>query len=225
MSETPVVKRSKKAGKFLLLAANIIVLAGLGFSSVFFYLKYKNLKATIATPDQRIAKYEKEISKSFALPVGEKATLADVKSAADLKKDEANKEFFKDAADGDVLLVYSTSKQGILYRPTTKKIIKSGPVAFKQQIATELIGAKADRDTVTSVLKAVFASDVSVTTEIDAKTPITGGTIVVDATGKNADLAKRLATELKGKVGNAPEGQTAASAAVGVVIYAGAAGL
>ena len=206
--------------KILLVTANILVIAGLATSSVIFYLKYNNEKSKNLTTDQRIAKYEKEISKSYTLPSGEKATLADVKNASELKKDEANKDFFKDAADGDIVLIYANSKLGILYRPNSKKIIKTGPLAFKQQLSAYIVGAKSDRETVIALLKQAFANDISTASEADAKSPLAAGsTTIVDVTGKNTDLVNKLATELKGKVGSVPEGQDPPKEGFGVAIY------
>ncbi len=211
----------KKVKKIALITLNIVVIVGLGFTSGFYFVKYRNEKNNNLTTDQRIAKYEKEISKSYTLPSGDKATLADVKSAEELKKDEANKDFFKDVVNGDILLIYTNSKLGILYRPDTKKIIKTGPLAFKQQLTAFIVGAKADRDIVIAALKQAFANDISTATEADAKAPlVAGGTVIVDVSGKNADLVKRLATELKGTVGNVPEGQDRAPEGAGVAIYA-----
>jgi hypothetical protein len=210
----------RKVKKVVLITLNVLIIVGLGFTSTFYFIKYRNEKNNNLSTEQRIEKYEKEISKSYTLPSGDKATLADVKSADELKKDEANKDFFKDVANGDILLIYTNSKLGILYRPTTKKIIKTGPLAFKQQLTAFIVGAKADREAVIATLKKAFANDISTATEADAKTPITGTTIVVDVTGKNSDLAKRLATELKGVVGNAPEGQESATEGTGIAIYA-----
>ena len=206
--------------KWLLITLNIVVIAGLAATSVTFYLKYNNEKNKNLTTDQRIAKYEKEISKTYTLPAGEKATLADVKNAAELKKDETNKEFFKDAIDGDIVLIYANSKLGILYRPSSKKIIKTGPLAFKQQLSAYIVGGKTEREAVIALLKQAFSNDISTASEADAKTPLTAGsTTIVDVTGKNTDLVGRLATELKGKVGSVPEGQDAPKDGFGIAIY------
>lgn len=220
MSETRVVKKSKKAFKISLLIVNVLVIAGLGFTSVFFFLKYRDAKNNNQTPEQRIVQYEKEIAKTYTLPVGDKPTLADVKSAAELKKDQNNKEFFKDAVDGDILLVYNNSKLGILYRPSAKKIIKAGPVAFKQQVAVQVIGVKVDREAAVALLKSAYANDVTIASESDAKELIEGDTIIVDVTGKNSELAKKIAETLKGKVGNVPEGQESPSKDTGIVVFA-----
>ncbi len=212
------MSKKRTAYKITLTILNVLLILGLGFSSGFFYLKYQNLKNSSLTGDQRIAKYEKEISKSYTLPTGDQATLADVKNAAELKKDEANKDFFKDSQDGDVLLVYANSKLGILYRPSIKKIIKAGPVAFSQQVAANLVGAQVDRAAAAAVIKHAFSTTVNIATQADAKTALTS-TVVVDVTGKNTELVKQLATALKGSVGTVPEGQDAPTAGTGIAIY------
>lgn len=211
----------KNVKKIMLLVLNIVVIVGLGTSTVLFYIKYQDAKEASLTGDQKLAKYEKEISKTYTLPTDEKAQLYDVNNADQLKKDETNKDFFKDIQNGDVLLIYTNNKLGIIYRPATKKIIKTGPLAFKQQLTAAIVGAKADRESVIAVLKQVFANDITSATEIDAKTPITAGeTIIVDLTGNNKDLAAKLASELKGKVHNVPEGQDRPADTFGIAIYA-----
>ncbi len=211
----------KNVKKIMLLVLNIVVIVGLGTSTVLFYIKYQDAKEASLTGDQKLAKYEKEISKTYTLPTDEKAQLYDVNNADQLKKDETNKDFFKDIQNGDVLLIYTNNKLGIIYRPATKKIIKTGPLAFKQQLTAAIVGAKADRESVIAVLKQVFANDITSATEIDAKTPITAGeTIIVDLTGNNKDLAAKLASELKGKVDNVPEGQDRPADTFGIAIYA-----
>jgi hypothetical protein len=211
----------KNVKKIVLLVLNVLVIVGLSASTVLFYLKYQDAKEAALTGDQKLAKYEKEISKTYTLPTDEKAQLYDVNNADQLKKDETNKDFFKDIQNGDVLLIYTNNKLGIIYRPTTKKIIKTGPLAFKQQLTAAIIGAKTDREAVIAVLKRAFANDITSATELDAKTPLTAGaTIIVDLTGNNKDLVAKLASELKGKVDNVPEGQDRPSDTFGIAIYA-----
>ena len=204
--------------KVVLIIANVVLLAGLGFSSVYFFLKYNDLKNKSLTSDQRISKYEKDISKTYALPVGDKATLYDVTQADSLKKEGPNKDFFKDANNGDILLLYEKAKIGVLYRPSTKKIIKVGPAAITQNISLALYGAKADRDSAKGVIAKAFTSGVSLASEGDAKTALTG-TVVVDISGSNSETAAKIAQELKGTVGTVPEGEDKPASSVGIAIY------
>lgn len=209
----------KKVKKIILITADILIILGLGFTSGFFYLKYSNEKNKNLTTEQRITKYEKEISKTFTLPKDERPKLADVNIAEDTKK--IDKDFFKNVENNDILLIYEKAPLIIVYRPSTKKIISSGQVSFKQQLTVAVIGAKANRDSVVAILNQAFSKDITKATEADAKTPIAvGGTVVVDLTGKNAELVAKLATELKGKIGNVPEGQDKPADGTGVAIYA-----
>lgn len=66
----------------------------------------------------------KEVSKIIKLPDGEVPTIATV---SDLSKTQ-DKEFFKNALEGDKVLVYQNAKKAYLYRPTQNKIIEVGVV-------------------------------------------------------------------------------------------------
>ena len=217
MSETPIVKKKIPIKKILLLTLNFIVIIALGAGTIFFYLRYQAAQNNNLTDDQLIAKYQKEISKTFTLPNNEKPALGKVNDAESIKK--ANPDFFKNLTNQDILLIYNNAPLVVIYRPTTKKIIGSGQLKFTNKVLVSVIGTKADRSAAIGIIKQAFDNDVTVTTEIDAKTPITTGTIVVDTTGKNTELATKLATELKGKVGNAPEGQDKPLGTTGIAIY------
>lgn len=212
------MSKKKKALKISLVILNVVALAGLGFGTVFYYMKYNNLKNTTLTSDQRITKYEKEIGRTYALPTGEKPTLYDVTQADSLKKDGPNKDFFKDSNNGDVLLLYQNSKIGVLYRPAEKKIIKVGPAAVTQKVATELIGAKTLRDVAATIITESFSSTLNVSKQTDVAIAVSE-TIIVDVTGKNTALATTLAAGLKGKVGTVPEGQAQPASDTGIAVY------
>ncbi|MBI5357887.1 hypothetical protein HZB74_03515 [Candidatus Saccharibacteria bacterium] len=58
------------------------------------------------------------------VPQGEEPTIATVQDVSKLQ----NQAFFKNAQNGDKVLIYSQAKKAILYRPSTDKIIEVGPV-------------------------------------------------------------------------------------------------
>jgi hypothetical protein len=70
-----------------------------------------------------VNKYTKEIGEIILLPE-EIPTLATV---TDLSK-VSSQPFFKNAKEGDIVLVYAASKKAYLYRPEEKKIIEVGVV-------------------------------------------------------------------------------------------------
>ncbi|HSX45742.1 MAG TPA: hypothetical protein VLG27_01910 [Candidatus Saccharimonadia bacterium] len=70
--------------------------------------------------DDTVAK----VSKLFLVPQGEQPTLAVINDASKYK----NVAFFKNAQNGDRLLVYAQAREAILYRPSINKIIAVAPL-------------------------------------------------------------------------------------------------
>lgn len=69
-----------------------------------------------------------QINKTIALPPDENPTLATVTDVAKLR----SQNFFKNAQDGDKVLIYSKSGQAVLYRPSTKQVIEYAPINLSQ---------------------------------------------------------------------------------------------
>lgn len=65
-----------------------------------------------------------KVGKLILLPTGEQPTLAVVNDASKYN----NVAFFKNAANGDRLLVYAQAHEAILYRPSINKIIAVAPL-------------------------------------------------------------------------------------------------
>jgi hypothetical protein len=59
------------------------------------------------------------VSKLIILPQDEKPTIVTVKDASKLKGEQ----FYAEARNGDVTLVYSQAKKAILYRPSANVIV------------------------------------------------------------------------------------------------------
>jgi hypothetical protein len=70
-----------------------------------------------------------EVGKLLALPTDEKPTVATITDVEKLKEQV----FFKNASNGDKVLIYTKSKKAILYRPSEKKIVEVGAVNINQQ--------------------------------------------------------------------------------------------
>lgn len=73
-----------------------------------------------------------QIGKLIVLPANEYPTATTINDLSKLK----DKPFFKNAKKGDKLLVYTSSKWAVLYRPTENIIIETGPFDINQTSAT-----------------------------------------------------------------------------------------
>jgi len=67
------------------------------------------------------------VGKLLQLPKGETPTIATVNDASKAKKQSA---FFKNAQDGDKVLMYAKAGEAILYRPADNKIVLVAPLTF-----------------------------------------------------------------------------------------------
>lgn len=70
-----------------------------------------------------------EVGKLIALPTDEKPTVATVTDVGKVK----DQPFFKNAKNGDKVIIYTNARKAILYRPTEKRIIEVGAVNINQQ--------------------------------------------------------------------------------------------
>lgn len=73
-------------------------------------------------------KVTKEVGKLYSLPTNESPTVATIKDVDQLR----DQVFFKNAQNGDRLLVYPQNEFAILYREKENRIINTGPVSTEQ---------------------------------------------------------------------------------------------
>lgn len=71
-----------------------------------------------------------EVGKLYALPTDEKPTVATITDVDKLK----DQPLFKNAKNGDKVLIYTTANKAILYRPSEKRIIEVGSVNIGNQV-------------------------------------------------------------------------------------------
>lgn len=65
----------------------------------------------------------REVSDVYLLPTDEQPTIARITDVSKV----GDQVFFKDAQDGDVLLVYRQAKLALIYRPEVHKLVNVGP--------------------------------------------------------------------------------------------------
>ena len=146
-STSASLKRGSKTATLIL--AGLIVL--LGATSIYLYtqnrdVKKKNDALTKKDPQKEIDSITQKVKKLIELPSKEKPTLATV---TDNKK-LAEQPFFKNAENGDKILIFAESKKAIIYRPSENKIINVGPIAITADETTTTVP---EEDTTTTTTK------------------------------------------------------------------------
>lgn len=118
------IKDASPTKKHLLLPIALIILGLSVIIAVFSFIKYQEaIKGERAGPQvnqsDEVARFVKEVGEFVDLPKDETPTLATVSDVSKL----SSQPFFKNAQNGDVVLVYNNAKKAILYRPSAKKVI------------------------------------------------------------------------------------------------------
>lgn len=93
-----------------------------------FILGHTNKQPSQATSIVRSSDLLTEIDKTYKLPLDEQPTIVTIKDHDKLK----DQIFFKDARNGDKLVVYSNAKLAIIYRATEHKLINVGPINYDE---------------------------------------------------------------------------------------------
>lgn len=108
----------------------IIAFIAIG-GSIYLYKQVRNLKnsqnpqANYIAQEKEQNELKKKIGKLINLP-DEKPTVANVTDREKLK----DQPFFKDAENGDRLLIFPAAKKAIIYRESENRLINVGPIAI-----------------------------------------------------------------------------------------------
>ena len=133
--------KRRPLGLWIALIVTAAVAVGSAATAVVFIVKYNNLKKdpniSAQNTKQRIVD---NVSKLYDVPQ-EEPTLAKVTEAEKIKKQQ---EFFKNAQNGDYILVWPNAKLGLLYRESTNKVINVGPVQSQSDEQTGTTPQNAD---------------------------------------------------------------------------------
>lgn len=236
----PVSVSEKKSLLPAVMVLAILLLMALSVAGYFYYQYRHTAQAANA---KEIEDLSKEIGAVMLLPEGEVPTLATVTDREKLSEQA----FFQKAENGDKVLIYSQSGRAILYRPSLKKIIdvttvnvntpapaaeKSAPVpeavpqsqpevaAVPSIVRLALFNGSTTLGITNTTEKKLTAaySNIAVVSKDAAKKTDYQETVVVDVTGKNADMATKIAGTLGGSVSTLPAGEVAPTDADIVVI-------
>lgn len=126
---------SKPSKWWVLFVSIVLLLTGGAFAGKYFYL---DRSAPVATPDQIEQKKVEEakkktqeilgiVDKQIKLPTDEEPIMATVSDRNELQ----DQDFFKDAQNGDKILMYPQNKKAYLYRPSTKQVLATAPLDYQ----------------------------------------------------------------------------------------------
>lgn len=194
----------------------IVLSIGLLGTTEYFYYQYNKLaniqKTTNILPQEDIDKIIGNLNKSILLPKDEKPTIATVDDISKLN----NQAFFKNAVNGNKVIIFPNSGMAILYDVKSKLILNVGPVNFSPQPTptisqvrvalrngTSKAGLTYKFETIVKKLFSncnVIAKDQSEITEYEK-------TFVVVLNNEFINQANQIATSLNSKVDVLPSGE------------------
>lgn len=221
---TTVMPEEKNRTKTVVIVLSILLFLALAIAGYFFY-QFKF--ASPVSGEDEITRLTKTLGEMIVLPEGETPTLATVTD----KEKLADQPFFQKADNGDKVLIYSLSGKAILYRPSTEKIVDittinvnqpavapkepaaapvSQPTATEASKVTATLYNGSAKIGVTNKLEdeieAEFSNIDVIAKETAAKNDYQGN-LIIDLSGRNAEMAKKLAESYSGTVGTMPGGE------------------
>jgi len=104
----------------------IILLVVVSTAGGYYFYKYRQLtRDPNAVAKKETAELVSLVSKLILLPEGEAPAVATVQD----KEKLSTEPFFKNAENGDKVLIYYAAKKAYLYRPSTNKVIEAAPLS------------------------------------------------------------------------------------------------
>lgn len=151
-----------------------------------------------------------KVDKLMLLPKNEEPTFGVVADQDKVK----NQTFFKNAENGDQVLIYEQAKLSILYRPSINKIINVGPLVVGSDGSPYVTSRFAIRNGTPAAelgpkmaarIKQAYPNATIVSTENASRAYPTS--IAIDLTKQNQPLAEQVADSLKIQSGKQPLGE------------------
>ncbi|HVZ12078.1 MAG TPA: LytR C-terminal domain-containing protein [Patescibacteria group bacterium] len=228
--EEPPIRKQKNSKILvygLVLVAAIIVVGG----GLYFYNKNSGDQTSQVT--RQTQELVNRVGHLLVLPKNETPTIATVTDKTKL----AGQPFFADAENGDKVLLYGQSQRAVLFRPSTNQIVNVSPLNLKEQ-ANAVASPNTTNPQTNAISPTPSVAPAQVKVQILNGTKVNGLTktaeskikaggvdivaidrgnatgnfdksVVVDVTGKNAEVASKIASIIGAKVGGIPSGETA----------------
>jgi len=200
MAEETTESSSKKKVKFqapqalpkiLLAILVLLVIAGATVYAVQQKPEMFGLSKGSNKADAEIQSLLREVGKLVALPTDETPTVATV-SEVDKLRDQP---FFKNAANGDKIIIYTKNRKAILYRPSEEKIIDFGAVNIDKSNQKTVSGVK---DVTFVMLNGTGESGLSKTYSNFVVSSVVGSKVVESANASADDYKETIIVDLKG---------------------------
>jgi hypothetical protein len=228
-----------KSNKSLWLILIIIILIVASLPAYYYYNQYKKTQAILQNPTASVSQETQtlidKVGRLMVLPSGETPTIATVSDVTKL----TSQPFFANAKNGDKVLIFTQSKEAILYRESIDKIIQVAPVNLGAPAASASANLNSAtptpatftvviyNSTTTSGLAGVAGNKITaaianakIVTEADAKGNY-AKTQVIDVSGNQSTVASKLANLLGGSVSSSiPSGETKPNAQILVILGA-----
>lgn len=203
----------------------ILIILALGLA-VFFCFKYlKSSNKLVEFENKRLVK---QISSHIVLP-NEIPTFATVADKTRL----INEPFFKNAENGDKVLIFTNAGRVVLYRPSIKKIVDIStvtvnsetitptptPVANESKIKIALLNGSDTTGLANKTEKEIFSQidGIQIVSKDNARSKYDKNIIVV-VNKDYTDLAGSLATLLKGEINSLPDGEKTSNADILIIL-------
>lgn len=213
---------SKKRLPIVKIACVVIVVLSLAFGG-FYFFKYQDLNSKYQdltmSKEDKIKSLISEINVLYNIPKfeEEQPSVPGVEGTAiytvveqELENLKKTNDFYKDAQKDDVLVAYKNANVAILYRPSEKRIIKTGSYADASilKIDISVLASEDKSKNIESQLQQNFGKQIKVNVGNPPAIAIPKG-LVIDISGKSTEDAKKIAAAIGYEVGQLPAGISA----------------
>jgi hypothetical protein len=214
-----------KNNKFLIAGGGTLFIIIAALPSIYYYRQYRAAQLQITNPTEagkeQAATTLVAVGKLMVLPTGETPTIALVQDITKL----SGQPFYAKAKNGDTVLIYTTAKEAIIYRPSVNKIVEVAPVNIAN---TASASAQSVVDTPTPTYSVVLrngttsigatqkiantigtkTANLTVSDRDTAKLKTYTKTVIIDVNGDKSGIASEVASALGISVGSLPKGES-----------------
>ena len=222
-----------KSNKSLWLILMIVVLIVASLPAYYYYSQYKKTQALLQNPTQAANTKSQDlinkIGKLIELPKGETPTIATVSDITKL----VGQPFFANAKNGDKVLIFTQTKEAILFRESIDKIIQVAQINIGSPTPPSTSTAQITANIRVAIYNGTTTVGLAGTAENKIKSSISGilvsgkadakgsyaKTEVIDVSGNQSSVASKIANLLGGSVSSSiPSGETKPNADIVIIL-------